>query len=159
MSSEKTEKATPKRREDARKEGRVARRPDAAAAFALVTAVLTLRAVGPSLAEQSLNLMKSALLHSTDAEPLTAPALQAMIANGLGSVCLLAAPVVVVALVAGVGGNFAQGGLTLTPKAFTPKGERFNPISNLKRVFGKQTPVELIKAVLRLAALALACYG
>jgi flagellar biosynthetic protein FlhB len=62
-------------------------------------------------------------------------------------------------LAAGLAGNFAQGGLTFAPKALMPKAERFNPVANLKRVFGSNGPVELLKGLLKLGGISAACYG
>ena len=47
---EKTEEATPKRRDDAREEGRIPRSPELAVAAALVGSAMVLKSVGPSLA-------------------------------------------------------------------------------------------------------------
>jgi flagellar biosynthetic protein FlhB len=66
---------------------------------------------------------------------------------------------VAASLTAGLVGNFAQGGLTLAPEAFKPKVERFNPGANIKKVFGSNGPVELIKSFLKLGGLVAACYG
>lgn len=159
MSSDRTEKATPRRREEARKEGRVARRPDLAASAAFLAAVLVLRAMASPLADHAIRFMRGALTRSIGLEPLTASTAHGLFVDAFAVVGLLATPVVAVALVTGIGANFAQGGLTLTPKAFELKPERFSPVSNLKRVFGPQTPVELLKAMLKLAALVLVCYG
>src|SRR3954452_22760971 len=58
---EKTEKATPKRREEARKKGQVAKSPDLNGAIVLLTALFALSIWGPHIWEQMGTSMKSTL--------------------------------------------------------------------------------------------------
>lgn len=159
MSSDRTEKATPKRREDARRKGQLARRPELSAALSFVAVLLTLRATGEPIEQRALALFKSMVLRATDDKPLVVPVVQGMLAEAVFNLALLTLPIIAAALVVGVVGNFAQGGLTFTPNALAPKGERFNPASNLKRVFGGNNFVELLKSILKLGFIGAVCYG
>jgi flagellar biosynthetic protein FlhB len=82
-----------------------------------------------------------------------------MLVQAAATLALLSLPIIAAALSAGLVSNFAQGGLTLAPEAFKPKAERFNPVANLKKVFGSNGPIELLKGFLKLGGLAAACYG
>ncbi|MCV6070104.1 EscU/YscU/HrcU family type III secretion system export apparatus switch protein, partial [Escherichia coli] len=57
MAGERTERPTPKRREEARKRGQIARRPELAAAIAFLAALGALRAVGSDLGERAATLI------------------------------------------------------------------------------------------------------
>jgi flagellar biosynthetic protein FlhB len=61
-----------------------------------------------------------------------------------------AAPVVFAAAGAGVLSSVAQVGLRFTPKAIKPSFKKLNPAQGLKRMFGPQQGVELLKAVVKL---------
>ena len=61
-SGDKTESASPRRREEARKEGRVARSADLNTSVTLIAALVTLAWLGPSLMD--------ALKHNVQAESL-----------------------------------------------------------------------------------------
>jgi flagellar biosynthesis protein FlhB len=159
LSSDRTEKATPQRREDARKKGQVARRPEVAAIGAFLAALLMLRVSGNDLLQRSAQLFKGAAASVVTSSPLTIESLHGILIEASGTLALLSLPIVAAALAAGLVGNFAQGGLTLAPEAFKPKAERFNPVSNIKKVFGSNGPIELLKSFLKLGGLVAACYG
>ena len=52
MANDKTEKATPKKREDARKKGQVARSQDINGAAVLLASIMALNAFGPKIMDQ-----------------------------------------------------------------------------------------------------------
>jgi flagellar biosynthesis protein FlhB len=159
VSSDRTEKATPKRREDARKKGQIARRPEVAAIGAFLAALLMLRVSGNDLLHRSAQLFSAASASVVSREALTGEAVHGMLIQATGTLALLSLPIVAAALTAGLVGNFAQGGLSLAPEAFKPKVERFSPVANVKKVFGSNGPIELLKSFLKLGGLVAACYG
>ena len=59
--ADKTEKATPKRKEEARKKGQVARSADLGGAAVLLAGLLALGAAGPALAAHASDVMTSTL--------------------------------------------------------------------------------------------------
>ena len=61
---------------------------------------------------------------------------------------IIAIPIVVVSLTAGLAGNFAQGGLILSGEGFKPKADKFNPAKNIKKIFGLDSVVNLLKSTL-----------
>jgi flagellar biosynthetic protein FlhB len=159
VASDRTEKATPKRREDARKKGQVARRPEVAAIGAFLAALIMLRVSGNDMLHRSAQLFSGAGAAVVSKEPLTIETVHGMLIQASGTLALLSLPIVAAALTVGLVGNFAQGGLTFAPEAFKPKVERFNPVANIKKVFGSNGPIELLKSFLKLGGLVAACYG
>jgi flagellar biosynthetic protein FlhB len=159
VASDRTEKATPKRREDARKKGQVARRPEVAAIGAFLAALLMMRISGNDLLHRSAQLFSAAGASVVSRQELTIETVHGMVIQASATLALLSLPIIAAALTAGLVGNFAQGGLTLAPEAFKPKVERFNPVANLKKVFGSNGPIELLKSFLKLGGLVAACYG
>src|SRR5437016_3808051 len=134
MANDRTEKATPKRREDARRKGQIARRPELPAAAGFLSALAVLNATGGDWAARAGRLFTGVTARIGVSDPLTAPEAHGMMISAVGNLALLALPVIAAAIAASLAGNFAQGGFTLTPEALKPKAERFNPMANLKRV-------------------------
>ena len=158
MSDNRTEKPTPKRREDARRKGQIARRPELSAAVGFLSALVMLRVFGAEFVARAGQLFRGGMSEAVVGGELTPEHLHVMLIEAALNIMALAAPVTLVALAAGVAGNFAQGGLTLTPEALRPKTERFNPVANFKRAFGSNGPIELLKSLLKLCGLGAVCY-
>jgi flagellar biosynthetic protein FlhB len=156
---EKTEKATPKRREDARKKGQIARGPDLPAALGLVGALVALKFIVSDLNISFGTAVKAAADRITHTSELGTAELMMMLTGGAKLLALLSLPVLGVAFAAVAAGNFVQGGFSLTPGAFKPKTERFNPAANLKRIFGPDALFGLAKALVKLLIIALVAYG
>jgi flagellar biosynthetic protein FlhB len=159
MANNRTEKPTPKRREDARRKGQIARRPEFPAAAGFLAALLTLRLTGDHLLARAGNLFTTALTHVGDTEPLTISKTHLLLLDASLNLALLSLPVIAAAMTAGIVINFAQGGLTWTPKALLPRAERFNPVANFKRALGSNGGVEFVKGIFKLGGLAAICYS
>jgi flagellar biosynthetic protein FlhB len=67
-------------------------------------------------------------------------------------------PVLMLAVVCVVIGNYLQGGLALSTEALKPKSDRLNPVNNLKRVFGPDSIVNLTKSSIKLILIAAVSY-
>jgi flagellar biosynthetic protein FlhB len=158
MSMERTEKATPKRRQDARKKGQIARGPELPAAAAFLGGLTVFSFIGRDLVGQigkyfgaSSSLITAGDLNVTDVQGLFFGAAKVL--------AVLALPVILVSMAASLAGNFAQGGLTLSVGAFKPKTEKFNPAQNLKKLFGLDSLVNLGKTLVKFLLLSVVVWG
>lgn len=146
MSGEKTEKATPKRRKEARKEGQVARTQDLGG----WATVLILGLVLPTLLGKELGaarrLMLGSLASVDDATPATALTLLGEAARHVFWTLLLLGSMV---MVVGVVSALAQGGFALATKQVKPSASKLNPIKGAKRLFGPQAAWEGVKIILK----------
>lgn len=147
---ERTERATPKRRSDARKRGQVARSREIGAAAVVGAAALTAMMAGSHFAasaelqmRQLLSLDASVLLH-----PETMPGL-------FGQACmqamLLCAPVFAACVCAALLAPMLLGGWNFSVQALQPDFSRLNPLSGLGRMFSGHGAVELLKGLVKLA--------
>jgi flagellar biosynthesis protein FlhB len=151
--SDKTEKATPKRKEDARNKGQVARSTDLNGAGVLLAGLLALGIAGESIARGMAALMTDMLRATADPRRLES-------ADGLGPIfeqagmAIVAAiwPVILACGFAAVAVNVAQVRFKLTPKALKPDPKRLNPIKGAKNIFGPKLLVEAAKAILKVGA-------
>lgn len=159
MSAERTEKATPKRREDARRKGQIARGAELPAALGFLAALITLNALHETFFKSAGNFLAATMRTAASNEPLTIPSVHNLILEGGKVVALLTLPIVAAAFAAGLTGNFAQGGLSFSTEALKPKGNRFNPAQNIKKIFGSDNAVNLVKTFVKLALLGSASYN
>lgn len=146
-SSDKTEKPTPKRRRDARKEGQVARSVDLVQWVVLLVATFVLPATVGTLLDRLSVTTRQAVQAAAKAE---AGPSYGQLGDVLMLMALGLAPLFAVLFVVVVGGLAAQGGIVLAPGLVKPKWERLSPKVGLKRMFSSRSLMETAKAVLRL---------
>jgi len=150
VSGEKTEKPTPKRLKEARREGRVARSQDVGAWAAMLAASLLLQRVVTDGAERTGRLMVTvaALIREPDSGQAVG-----LLGRGFGDAVWIVAPLALGLLLVGVLGSAVQGGVHAATKQLKPQLKRLNPFTGLKRVAGPQALWEAAKAVLKTAVL------
>ncbi len=153
MSSQRTEPATPRRRQEARRRGQVARSTDLSQGAALLAAVV----VGSLLAPWSFGQL-AAFTHRVLARP-DPGRLPDLVSQGLGAAAAVAGPPLGAALAVGLGVGFAQTGGLFTAKALEPKLDRLNPVKAVERLFSLRSVAELVKALLKLAAVVAAVWA
>lgn len=147
---DKSEAPTPKRLEEARREGRIPRSRDLSAAAVMLTAGIALLVLGDSIGAQLGELMRGSLQitreQAMDAEGMTA-SFSALSIKALWTV----APVLLVTLVAALGAPLSLGGWAFSASSLAPDVSRLNPIKGLGRLFQLRSLVELGKALAKFA--------
>ncbi|HAS8487811.1 TPA: flagellar biosynthesis protein FlhB [Vibrio vulnificus] len=147
---ERTEEATPRRLQQAREKGQVARSKELASVSVLVIGAVSLMWFGESLARALFKAMGR--LFSLSREEIFDPSKLFDIASGALSALLLPLLLILCALfVAAAIGSAGVGGISFSVEAATPKLSKMNPLSGIKRMFGLQSWVELIKSILKVA--------
>lgn len=147
---ERTEKATPKKREDVRKkEGMAARSADLTTAVMLVCAVLLIRFWGPSLFGRFAVVLEETL--GGVAAAGTAESAAAAARRGILEVMRQLAPLALALFGLAFVVNALQVKLYFVPKSVKFKGERINPLQGFKRIFSPRMLVELAKSFLKVA--------
>ncbi|MCS7172040.1 MAG: EscU/YscU/HrcU family type III secretion system export apparatus switch protein [Armatimonadetes bacterium] len=153
MASQRTEPATPRRRQEARRRGQVARSHDLTQGAALLAAVATGALALPggfgAYAEYTRRVLSSPDPHQ----------LPALVAEGVVAAVWLMGPVVGAALAAGLAAGVAQTGGLFSGKPLEPSLDRLNPLRALERLFSLRSVVEGLKALLKVAAVAVAVWG
>jgi len=155
----KTEEATPRKLEEARKKGDVAKSPDVAAAMSLAGAVAVLLIGGGYFSQQMAEDMLPFL-----AEPhamiggLEAGAGIEIGMRAVWAVTPFLAALMLAVVIGGVGGNLAQSGFLFTAEKIKPKWSAVSPLSGFKRIFGPDGIVQFIKTFLKLIAIGAVCW-
>ena len=156
---EQTEKATPKRREEARQRGQVAKSPDLAGAAVFLAGVFALHALTPLTLGSMGTAMRAILWRIHEHQDFTIAAVWMLYLRAFGAAALLLGVLFGAAIIAGVGVNLLQTGGVFSLKPIVPSYNKINPMTGLQRMFSKQVLVNLGKQSLRLAAVALIIYS
>ncbi len=146
---EKTEEPTPKKIEDARKEGNVAKSQDVSGVVTLVVGVVVLIFYMKFLIYKIADFYRYYL--SFFSHQFTLNDIINLFIKSAIEVLLLLAPIALAIMLAGVIGNVAQFGFLFTPKAIMPKFSKINPISGLKNLFSTKKLFEGFKITLKVA--------
>src|SRR6266511_3702582 len=110
MANDKTEKATPRKREEARKKGQVAKSPDLNGAIVLLAALLALSAFGPAMLERMEESMREVLALVATPDVVGRQGIGTVLAGVFGAAARSAGPVIGVCAFAGVAVNVVQTG-------------------------------------------------
>ncbi|MEA2689117.1 MAG: flagellar biosynthesis protein FlhB [Candidatus Eremiobacteraeota bacterium] len=154
-----TEKATPKRKREARERGQVPRSQDIGGSAIFLAIVIALHAGFMGAVGAGAQAFKVALNHASAHDDLTINSVGGMFVAGMMPYTPLLgmafASAVVLALVA----NVLQFGLLFSPQLVVPKFSKLNPLAGAKRIFfSPQTLVQLAKQVMKLAIVVLICW-
>ncbi len=148
--SDKTEEPTPKRLEDAQRDGQVATSRDVTSLLLLGVGVLMISPLGAGLFGGLVRPLRSFLerphLFAGDAEALA----EVLVAAGLAVMLVLALPLAL-CMAAAILSNVLQHGLVWSLKPVTPKINRISPMAGLKRLFAPKSLAEFVKNVAKVS--------
>ena len=152
MANDKTERATPKRREEARKRGQVAKSVDLNGAVVLIAGLFAISLLAPHTVAVAEGALRGGLASIAHPQALmTGAGLEGLFLATLRSLALGIAPIAAVCIVAGVLANVAQSGLKPATQALRPDPQRLNPINGARNVFGTRLLFETAKNVAKVA--------
>lgn len=149
FAGEKTEKATPKKRQEARKKGQVAKSQEINTALVLLSVFLVLRFGGNYFLEKLTNIFYYTFQDLMNV-PLTEENIFPILINILKELVLVMTPIMLVALVAGVAANILQFGFLFSTEPIQFKIDKLDPIKGMKRIFSLRAIVELLKSILKI---------
>ena len=149
---DKTEKATPKRRADARKEGQVARSMDMNGAIVLFASLIVLSAMAPKMMQSLKTMMSTTLSTIATPEVVTKDGLGPIVTENALVMAKVIGPIAAVCMVAGLIVNVAQVKWKPSAKPVTPNFKKINPLTGAKNVFGPQMYFESGKTVAKVGA-------
>lgn len=156
-SGERTEKATPKRRSEARNQGTVVKSQDLVGALGTVVLLITVPMAGAAIGQGAIGAVKGtlgSLPNQPNVGDFTGLAFRCA-SPMLGGLGMLLA----VAMAVGVVANIGQVGFKITPEALAPKFQKLNPVSGLTRMLSKQGAVETLKGAVKTFLFGYLAYG
>jgi flagellar biosynthetic protein FlhB len=154
---ERTESATAKRREDARKKGQVARSREVVSVAVLMGGLTVLYFAGGRMFDGLSSVMRETFVDASTFQARK-DTLHAMFMTLSYSTFLILAPLMITVAVVGIASNVAQFGFLLTTEALSPKFSRINPADGVKRIFSRHSAVELIKAILKVGLVGMVAF-
>lgn len=157
---ERTEKATPKKRKEAREKGQVLQSQEINSALVLMLVFVTIGLFGKfiyqGLAEYTHKVFTEypKFIGELDSKTLSVIFLEIV------SVMLkVVAPVFIVAAIAGIIASYAQVGFLFTTKTLSFKFSKLNPLNGLKRMFSFRSVTELLKSLFKIGVVGIMTYS
>jgi flagellar biosynthesis protein FlhB len=152
MANDKTEKATPKKKEDARKKGQVAKSMDLNGAVVLLAALLALSAFAPKMYHRISEATREILTYVSQPEIVGREGVGKVLSEVASAWLLSVAPIAAVCLVAGLLVSLAQVGFHPSPAALAPDPKKLNPLQGAKMIFGSHALFEGTKSIVKIVA-------
>lgn len=157
FSQEKTEKATPKKQQETRKKGQVAKSTDINTAIILLLVFILLWLIGSFIGEKIFTFMhymfQEFLLYT-----LTPENVESLFLEVTSQAAIIVAPILAVAFLAGILSNYLQVGVLFSPEAIAMKLSKLDPIAGFKRIYSIKAIVELLKSILKIFLIGLVTF-
>lgn len=148
---EKTEKPTQKKLQDAAKKGDILQSKELATALVVMAGIGWIAVTGPSVVESLSQMLIEALRFRREDITDFAPAARGM--SLLTGIALPVGGILLATTLAAIAGPAILGSLGFRPGAFAPKASKLNPAAGLKRMFGMQGLIELMKSIAKVTLL------
>jgi len=146
---EKTEPATPKRREDARKKGQTAISKEVSSVFILLSALGVLFFTG-SWMFLSLSSFMRGIFQNIGSLRLQEDSINLFLVEVFRQFLSILTPLMTAVFIAGIAGNIIQVGFLFTGETLVPKLSKLNPVKGMKKFVSLKSLMELFKSLLKI---------
>lgn len=150
---EKTEEPTGKKIEESKKKGQIARSKELGTMFVLIFSAISLLLYGPEIGKGLYNIMGRTLSLNRN-ETYDTTKMFSVWGTVADALLFPMAMFVFIIVLAAFIGNTLLGGFNFSWKAAAPKASKMSPAKGIKRMFGPQAGVELVKSILKFAVVA-----
>ncbi|MEW9697706.1 flagellar biosynthesis protein FlhB [Paenibacillus sp. SI8] len=158
FSGEKSEPATPKKRQDARKKGQVAKSMDLPAAFILLFSFFSFIMFGSYMKERIINMFRNILENQLTMD-ITMGNVHVLFRDLLTQGFYITAPIFIIVVIIAIAGNYLQIGFMFIGEPLMMKFSKINPIAGFKRIFSMRTIMDFLKSTLKLSIIGYAVYS
>ncbi|WP_141500764.1 flagellar biosynthesis protein FlhB [Paenibacillus luteus] len=158
FSQEKTEQATPKKRDEARKKGQIARSSDLPGSFILMFVFMGFIMLGDYY-KNKIMMLFSSLFEEWLLMEVTTGNIMELFNEIAMELLLFLLPIFAITILIGILGNVIQFGFLLTGDPLKMKLSKLNPINGFKQIFSAKTIVEFLKSVLKLLIIGVLVYS
>ncbi len=145
---DKTEQPTPKRKQDARKKGQVAKSMEVNTAVMLLAGLLMLLFYGPTMFAK-FSQEATTIFQNLSTYQITTESLPGLAWNGASFLLAVVLPFWIIMFIAGLAANFGQVGFHIGEEAMKPKWDKLNPVNGFKELFTR-APFELGKNLMKM---------
>ena len=154
----KTEKASPHRRMEARKKGNVFQSKDLTNGIGIVLTFLALRLLAGFMFMRFESVFSEYLRFGSQMTAFTEEVASKFAFDMAVNVFILVMPILAVAMLLGITMSVSQTRFIFTTEQLKPKLSRLNPIEGLKKMFSLKALVELVKSMLKVGVIAYILY-
>lgn len=157
---DRTEEATPQRRQEWRKEGRVVQSRELASALLLLAVTGALYGSSTFVYSGLRGYFEDAFREMSVLAQgdYTIEAVMGIMQASMKTILYVLAPIGMASLVAGVGTSLMQVGVLWTTKPMEPSLDKISPLAGLKRIFSIEGLMETFKAIFKFILVAVALY-
>lgn len=154
---EKTEQPTPKRREDARKKGQVAKSQEVASVTILLACLGLFYFSSAAMVDQISRIMRWFFMESGQFQ-MSTEATHLLFVDMIRRVGMLLFPLLLTVFIAGLCANIMQVGFLFSPESIRPKLSKISPIRGFKQKVSLRSLVELAKSLFKIVIVAFVAY-
>lgn len=157
--SEKTEKATPKKKRDERKKGNVFQSKDIVSVAVIFAGFYALKFLFGFVSLRVINLFyeNTALLASIPT--LTPGHMQKLLLDNLAVFFMAVLPITLIIATVSIVASGAQTRFIFSMEALRPKLERLSPLKGFQRLFSLRSAIELLKSLLKIIIIVAILYN
>ncbi|NHN28367.1 flagellar biosynthesis protein FlhB [Paenibacillus sp. S3N08] len=157
FSGEKTEDATPKKRQESREKGQVAKSMELPAAFILFFSFMSFYIFGSYMKTQLTHVFRS-IFHDYLLLDITMKNVIMLFQNLFVQSMLIIAPILAIAMATAIFSNYLQIGVLFTSDPLKMKFSKLNPIEGAKNILSIRSLVDFVKSVLKMSIIGYVVY-
>lgn len=158
MAGEKTEKATPKRRQDERKKGNIFMSRELVMVASLITVFYSLQLLGPMIVASLEQTITHFFTYTSTLERVTPADTRGLFVESVTAFLVTAMPLLLLSGLVAVVITLGQTRGLFTMEAAAFKMSRLNPLQGIKRMFSVRSVVELLKSLAKISVLGYIIY-
>ena len=159
MAGEKTEKATPKKRQDERKKGNVFTSKDITALISILGVFFSMKLLFPSMYKTTKAFTFRYMGYAAYKTDLTDSFIKEIAVTSLDAFVRAAIPIILIAMLIGVVITLAQTKLLFSTDSLKPKFNRLNPLEGIKKLFSLKSMVEVLKGIIKISIILIVLYN
>ena len=157
FAGEKTEKATPKKRQEARRKGQVAKSMELPSSFILLGVVLLLFGYG-SIMRDKIESMFVSIFHDYMGMEMTTNNVSTIFGKLILEGLLLLAPLFGLGMLMAMLASYSQIGFLLTLEPLKMSFNKLNPIKGVANLFKLRSLIELLKSIMKMTVIGLVVF-
>ncbi|GGG80675.1 flagellar biosynthesis protein FlhB [Paenibacillus radicis (ex Gao et al. 2016)] len=157
FNQEKTEKATPKKKQDARKKGQVSKSAELPSSFILLFVFAGFAMIGGYFKERIMGMFWH-LFNDQLTMELSEGNVRVLFKELAIDMIVILAPIFSIVIIVAIVGNVMQFGFLLTGEPLKPKFSKLNPLNGFKQIFSPRSLVEFAKSITKLLIIGLLVY-
>jgi flagellar biosynthetic protein FlhB len=156
--SDRTEKATPKKREELRKKGQVLQSREVSSNLILLVMFISFKVFGGSM-HKGFKSVFQFFVSDAPSYNLQEPAeVMRVVLAAVLETAKIVAPFFIIAIVIGILSSYVQVGFLFSIEPLKPKLSHINPLKGLKRIFSTRSLFEFVKSIAKVALVSIVAW-